>query len=329
MLEERARLEEGLSGRADVLRVAFHSGEQSDPFGEQLAAVADELVAMGGEAVVRELGHEDDAPGRPALSLVGAGGRTVHYLAMPEGPEERPFYEALLGLAAIGPPVADVWAPSLAELSRPARLVVFIASACPHCPQAVRAALRLTRASADVTTLVVDAQRFPELAERYGVRSVPTTVIDSCLALTGVLPAAELAERLVARDTDAYEEGVFQSMVETGRVGEAVHRLHGARGVAQFVAIWRRSATATRIGLMMAAEEVLEEDAAALDGAVPALLPVLATEDAALRGDTADLLGQIGHPSAAPGLRPLLADANPDVAEIAQEALDALRTEAP
>jgi HEAT repeat protein len=44
-----------------------------------------------------------------------------------------------------------------------------------------------------------------------------------------------------------------------------------------------------------------------------------------LRGDTADLLGQIGHPSAREALKSLLKDPNPDVAEIAKEALEALR----
>ena len=57
-------------------------------------------------------------------------------------------------------------------------------------------------------------------------------------------------------------------------------------------------------------------------GLVPGLLPNLAAEDPVLRGDTADLLGRIGHRAARNPLRTLLEDPNPDVAEIASEALE-------
>ena len=45
-------------------------------------------------------------------------------------------------------------------------------------------------------------------------------------------------------------------------------------------------------------------------------------QDAVLRGDTADLLGRIGHRAACDSLRALLDDPNPHVAEIAGEALE-------
>ena len=75
---------------------------------------------------------------------------------------------------------------------------------------------------------------------------------------------------------------------------------------------------------MLAAELALEDNPAALDCIVPRLLPLLEGPDVTLRGDTADLLGRIGHPVAREPLQRLLADDNPDVAEIAQEALEAL-----
>ena len=70
-----------------------------------------------------------------------------------------------------------------------------------------------------------------------------------------------------------------------------------------------------------AVEEALEADCAALDGLVADLLPILRAGDAVLRGDTADLLGKIGHRAATDALSALLEDPNPDVAEIASEAL--------
>ena len=56
----------------------------------------------------------------------------------------------------------------------------------------------------------------------------------------------------------------------------------------------------------------------------PNLINLLGAEDDALRGDTADLLGQIGHPGARKPLQALLHDPNPDIVEIAEEALEGL-----
>ena len=72
---------------------------------------------------------------------------------------------------------------------------------------------------------------------------------------------------------------------------------------------------------MTIAEEVLEQEPGALNGIVEGLTSVLNVDDVPLRGDTADLLGQIGSPEALDALRPLVDDPNEDIAEIAREAL--------
>ena len=54
----------------------------------------------------------------------------------------------------------------------------------------------------------------------------------------------------------------------------------------------------------------------------PACSRSCGSEDPVLRGDTADLLGRIGHRAATDALRALLDDPNPHVAEIASEALE-------
>jgi thioredoxin-like negative regulator of GroEL len=209
----------------------------------------------------------------------------------------------------------------LRALETDAELVIFVAEACPHCAQAVRVADALARSSPRLKVSVVDAQRSPELAERFRVMEVPVTVLDGELSWVGVEDAAQVAERIVARGTEAHERAVLESMIRSGRHADAISRITDGGGARHFAAIWLASTTSTRIGLMLVAEGALEQDGESLHSAVDALLPALESEDAALRGDTADLLGQIGHPAGIEALRPLLDDPNPDVAEIAAEAL--------
>jgi HEAT repeat protein len=71
-------------------------------------------------------------------------------------------------------------------------------------------------------------------------------------------------------------------------------------------------------------EEALARDARIFDTIVGELIPLLSHQDAPLRGDTAELLGKIGHKAAVPALQQLESDTDPDVSEAATEALQAI-----
>ena len=77
----------------------------------------------------------------------------------------------------------------------------------------------------------------------------------------------------------------------------------------------------TRMGLFLAAEKALASAPRILNGIVLGLVEMLDTSDIAVKGDTADLLGQIGDPTAKLPLLELLQDNNPDIVEIAEEAI--------
>ena len=49
-----------------------------------------------------------------------------------------------------------------------------------------------------VTVDVVEASEFPDLARRYGVRSVPRTIVNGERAVEGALPEAEFVEAVLA-----------------------------------------------------------------------------------------------------------------------------------
>jgi len=186
----------------------------------------------------------------------------------------------------------------------------------------VRSAHRVALAGPRVTSTIVDAQRFEELAARFQVRSVPLTLVDGELGTTGAVPPQELAAKILGRGDEEHGMRVLVSLVEMGRMADAAKRVLEGGGASELCAAWLRSAMSLRMGLLLVVEGVLAEDGTALDNVVGELLPALDAEDAGLRGDTADLLGQIGHASAVPALEALRSDPNPDVAEIAMEALE-------
>jgi len=300
------------AGEGPSLRLRAHAG--SFP---KLAEVSRKLVdALGGLLDLDEL---DPRPGSlPGLEILTRRGRTVGlWSAVPAGPEGPPFLELLVSLCAPrepGPPAGPA-------------IEVLVAPDCPNCPNAVRAAGELLAGGKVSHLHVVDVTSFPNRAEELGVASVPVTVTEG-LVLTGVRSAPELAGKLAARGTPAWTENLLTAHLDEGRAEMAATLLVEAAGVPAFASLWQRSSMTTRLGLMLAAQTALERAPHALDDAVPALLPLLESGDAALRGDTAELLGWIGHPSAAEALRTLCSDPQPDVAEAAAEALESLRTSA-
>ncbi len=324
---DTSEIEAALAERSEQNPVELSLHVAADhPLNDQLVGLAAQLEEVGGGRVVVRREQEDaELPARPALVLHDAGRPVIRYLAAPEGPEAAPFLEAVCQIGT-ETPAAEAWQKQVAELADPIEVIIFIAAACPNCPHTVRAATGLSLLSPAIRTTVIDAQFFPELAKSFGARSVPLTVVDGGLSITGAWRGSELAEKLLARGTPAYEAEVFASLITVGRFADAAQRLVDGSGREAFAAGWRGSALSERMGLMMAAEAALELEVGALDELLPALVEILGTDgaDAALRGDTADLLGKIALPGAVEPLRGLLGDANPDVVEIAEEALEAI-----
>ena len=315
------QVREQLASSGEKLLLTLHGVDASNALSTALGEVAEQLQGFLGASVALERASGAEPRVQPALSIAASGRGTIHYAALPEGPEAAPFLQALSGDSITGTGQLDE--AQLAGLEDPVGLLVLIASGCPHCPRAVQAANRLSAASPSVTTTVVDVQRFGDLAESLGARSVPMTIIDDGLVIQGVTSANELLAKVLSRGTDEYEQAVFGSLLDVGRFDAAAETvLKTDHGVARFLHAWCRSATSSRMAMMMVVERVLEADPAALNPAVDGLIESLASEAAALRGDTADLLGQIGVPRGIEALRPLLDDPNPDVAEIAAEALE-------
>ncbi len=316
------RLADELRDLDPPLALTLHLAAETGPFSAELERIANDLVRVSeGRILLRRADDEGAAPAAPALTLSRTGGGDVHWLALPEGPEEAPFLEAARGASAGPETLPAELDDGLAGLERRAALLVFVAAACPHCPRAVSAASRLARASERVSVSVVDAQRFPELAERLHVNSTPTTFLDEGRAWVGEVEAAELARSILARGTAEHELAVFRSLVETGRFDEAIASMESGEGARCFVAAWEKSSTSSRIGLMLTAERLLERGDAPFHPVAEDLARVTETDDVPLRGDTADLLGRIDHPAARAALEKLLEDPDPDVAEIAAEGL--------
>lgn len=217
----------------------------------------------------------------------------------------------------------------LEPLQKHTELLLFISPGCVKCPHQVRSAATVALASEHVTLEIVDTSQEPELAARYEVRSVPTTVVDDELIMGGVVGAAELALRLVERQGPEAANRVFTWLVVNGHHAAAAQRLADGHGASVFVDLWSRADEEQRKPLLAMVDEALLYNPFGLNDLVPDLVTGLdaASDDAegdARREDTAHLLGKIGHPDARPALERLAADPDRFVARAARDALKEL-----
>jgi hypothetical protein len=151
-------------------------------------------------------------------------------------------------------------------------------------------------------------------------------VINNEFLINHVIPVTILAQKILMQNTNEYEKERFISLVNTSNFDLAAKRLMESDQEASFfLSAWQKSDLSSRMGLMLLASQVLDKNADVFYPIVSHLIELLKSDDASLIGDTADLLGQIGHPDAIEPLEELLQNKNPDIVEIVGEALEALK----
>lgn len=155
----------------------------------------------------------------PAIAITGAKDYGVRYYGIPAGYEFTAFLEDIVDVSRGTTDLSPETKEQLARIDSPVHIQVFVTPTCPYCPPAVRFAHKLAIESDFVTADMVEAQEFPELADRYGVFGVPRTVINETTHMEGAMPErhAMLYVLQAAGKLNDEESEFFQAVVRRGR----------------------------------------------------------------------------------------------------------------
>jgi HEAT repeat protein len=198
--------------------------------------------------------------------------------------------------------------------------LLFTLPGCPHCPGVKRALEALAREGLIGSLTVADAAQDARAAA-LGVRSVPWLKLGP-FRFEGQMTPAELRQWA---ELAAAPEGLtryFYEMLRTGRrhVVEAAIREEPARAAALAALVLDPEASmAVRLGIGAVLEEL--QGSEATQSMVAPLIAALPAASARDRADIAHFLGLIGGEAALAALRRLREDPDPQVREIAMEAL--------
>ncbi|HIC95104.1 TPA: glutaredoxin [Candidatus Bipolaricaulota bacterium] len=135
----------------------------------------------------------------PAIAVVGPGEKDygVRFYGVPGGYEFGSLIEAIKAVAAGESGLTSQTKEALKGLKRPVHLQVFVTLTCPYCPTAVQLAHRMAIESDLVRAEMVESSEFPHLVQRYGVFTVPKTVINERFGFEGALPEPLFLEEIM------------------------------------------------------------------------------------------------------------------------------------
>ena len=161
------------------------------------------------------------AAGEPAIDVptvtVAAPGDEprITFQGLPSGYEFATLLDAIERVSASASDLAPATVERLSTLDQDVEVMVFVIPTCPYCPGAASMANRLALASPKVRSVVVEANEFGELSDRFEVQGVPRTVVNRAGAFVGALPEARFVES-VLQLAGAGAEGITQPGGEIG-----------------------------------------------------------------------------------------------------------------
>jgi hypothetical protein len=266
---------------------------------------------------------DTDVP--PAIGILP----NLRYHGVPEENELAPFLEIVSMAAGNGAdPIMPPSPSDLAQVELPARLVLYVAPGCTHCPAMVRSTAPLAVGSEKIRLAIVDAALFQETAAADKIRSVPTLILDGNYRFNGVVPRKDVMQMLIRRDPTDLSTSVLLGLIEEGNAGKVAELMLSHRIVfPALIELLTDEKWPRRLGAMVALESTAEADLPLAQTAAPLLLDRLDKVSEAVKGDIVYLLGEIGGPEIIPTLEAVAGSASSaDLSETAAEALERIRT---
>ncbi len=132
----------------------------------------------------------------PGIVIRGALNRPLRFFGFPVGNLLVPLIEGVVEASQGKVELGAETVRHLRRLRETVAVQLFVTPACPHCPPMVRLTTKLALESVHVSASVVEISEFPRLAERFGIRAVPTTIVGERAVVPGGLDEPSLVSQI-------------------------------------------------------------------------------------------------------------------------------------
>ncbi len=134
------------------------------------------------------------------------GGKRMYgmiYKGIPAGHEFASLVGDIIDASKNGTELSDKTKATLKGLNKHIDIKVFVTPTCPWCPRAVRTAHQFAIESKFISSSMIEASEFSELASKYSVMGVPKIVINDKYSFEGAQPEDTFLSYVMASAEDA------------------------------------------------------------------------------------------------------------------------------
>ncbi len=133
----------------------------------------------------------------PAITFRGERVYNIRFFGIPSGYEFSAFIDDIIDVSRGSSRLSPLTKSKLKEIDKSVHIQVFVTPTCPYCPRAVRLAHQFAIENDNITGDMIEAMEFPELANKYGVMSVPHVVINEKFEFIGAYPEPQFLQQVL------------------------------------------------------------------------------------------------------------------------------------
>jgi glutaredoxin-like protein len=210
LLFTRGRSASRLSGQPDCLTC-----DETHELLEELVGLSDRLqlttLDLGADAALstgynvsavptviirrREISTDSGVLSHESASEIESAAN-VRFVGLPAGYEFSTLLADVIDISKCRTDLSPAAVAAVQAIESPVHIKVFVTPMCPYCPRAARVAHQMAMENPLIVAEVIEANEFQELSDRYGVRSVPMTIINNRVQFVGSLPEGKIVEAL-------------------------------------------------------------------------------------------------------------------------------------
>lgn len=193
-----------LSGLKNPVQIAFFTQEIECPMCRETHMFLNEFCALSDKLAlsVYDFVKDKDTAEKyrvdkiPAIVMLDSSNNDtgIKFYGLPGGYEINSFIKSLLETSGQKEELPEAVKSRISAIKKDVHLQVFVTLSCPYCPAAVGAAHRLALENPSIRADMIESSTFVPLAVKYGVQSVPMTVINDAQKLVGAQPIEKLLD---------------------------------------------------------------------------------------------------------------------------------------
>ena len=144
-----------------------------------------------------ELAKDEEITRVPALAFGPKGKAKLRFFGIPMGYQLSVVVENIKTLSRGISPLSMATRKGLRGINQPVHLQVFVTPTNTECPAVACLAHALALENENITADVVEIEEFPALAQQYGIRAVPMTIINEFTQVAGLESEQDFVEKVL------------------------------------------------------------------------------------------------------------------------------------